>query len=68
MLDGKLALDDNPLPSATALVTGLSMTIDGIRKDKPVRELTNSHLNLVRARLADSMFWYASYVEWLDRD
>jgi uncharacterized protein YyaL (SSP411 family) len=68
MLDGKLALDDNPLPSATALVTGMSLTMESLRRDKKLREAVKAHLELVHARLSDSIFWYASYVEWLDRD
>ncbi len=68
MLDGKLALDDNPLPSATALITGMTLTMDGLQKDKKLSEAVKAHLEQVRARLSDSIFWYASYVEWLDRD
>lgn len=67
MLDGKLALDDNPLPSATALVAGVSLTNDSLKKDKKIQKAVSGHLNRVRARLSDSIFWYASYVEWLDR-
>ncbi len=67
MLDGKLALDDNPLPSATAMVVSVSATADDLRNDKKIRENLTAHLNEVRARLSDSIFWYASYVEWLDR-
>jgi uncharacterized protein YyaL (SSP411 family) len=68
MLDGKLALDDNPLPSATALVVGLSLTTNSLKKDKKVHDASIAHLGQVRARLPDSIFWYASYVEWLDRE
>ena len=68
MLGGKLALDDNPLPSATALITGLSLTTDSLRKDKKIGEAASGHLQQVRAQLTDSVFWYASYVEWLDRE
>ncbi len=66
MLDGKLALDDNPLPSATALIAGLSVTMDELRKDKEIHAAVTGHLDNVRARLSNSIFWYASYVEWLD--
>ena len=68
MLGGKLALDDNPLPSATALITGLSLTTESLRKDKKIHEAASGHLRQVRAQLTDSVFWYASYVEWLDRE
>ena len=68
MLDGKLALDDNPLPSATAVVTGLSLTIDSLQNNTQIQKAANIHLDQVRARLSDAIFWYASYVEWLDRD
>ncbi|TCK19555.1 hypothetical protein DFR30_2869 [Thiogranum longum] len=68
MLDGKLALDDNPLPSATALVAGLSLDMEGLQNNKPVQKLVTTHLDQVRSRLSDSIFWYASYVEWLDRN
>ena len=67
MLDGKVALDDNPLPSATALITGVSLTNDGLKKDKKIPQAVSDHLERVRAQLSDSIFWYASYVEWLDR-
>ncbi|VAW76680.1 Uncharacterized protein YyaL [hydrothermal vent metagenome] len=66
MLDGKLALDDNPLPSATALISGLSLSTDALRKDEKISKAVSSHLEDVRTRLSDSIFWYASYVEWLE--
>ncbi len=68
MLDGKLALDDNPLPSATALVTGLTLVADNLQKNTPLQKMASTHLDQVRARLSDAIFWYASYVEWLDRN
>ena len=68
MLNGKVALDDNPLPSATALVTGVSLTNKDLKQDKKIRQAVSDHLARVRARLSDSIFWYASYVEWLDRN
>ncbi len=68
MLDGRLALDDNPLPSGTALITGLSLMTDSLQKDKKLHTAATDHLGKVRAQLSDAIFWYASYVELLDRE
>ena len=63
MLDGKLALDDSPLPSATAVISRLSLLHPELKKDKQIQVLLREHLQRVRASLADSILWYASYVE-----
>ena len=67
MLDGKLALDDGHLPSASAVAVAVARTLEGVRGDKRLAGQVDAHLDEVRARLTDSIFWYASYVEWLDR-
>jgi len=68
MLDGVVALDDSPLPSATATVTRLSRQHPALWKDTELQKKVEAHLDQVRAYLGDSMFWYASYVELLDAD
>jgi len=68
MLDGVVALDDSPLPSATATVTRLSRQHPALRKDAELQKKVAAHLKQVRAYLVDSMFWYASYVELLESD
>jgi len=68
MLDGVVALDDSPLPSATATVTRLSRQHPALRKDTELQKKVTLHLDQVRAYLGDSMFWYASYVELLETD
>ena len=66
MLGGRIALDDSPLPSATATITRLSQLHEGLRKDADVQKKVGAHLNEVRAYLGDSVFWYASYVPLLE--
>ena len=68
MLDGVVALDDSPLPSATATVTRLSRQHPVLRKDAELQKKVNVHSDQVRAYLGDSMFWYASYVALLESD
>ena len=63
MLEGKLALDDSPLPSATAVISRLSLLHPELKKDKQIQVLLQEHLQRVRASLADSILWYASYVQ-----
>ncbi len=66
MLGGRVALDDSPLPSATAIITRLSQLHEGLQKDADIQKKVNAHLDEVRAYLADSVFWYASYLELLE--
>jgi len=66
MLGGRIALDDSPLPSATATITRLSQLHEGLKKDVDVQKKVGAHLNEVRAYLGDSVFWYASYVPLLE--
>ena len=68
MLDGVVALDDSPLPSATAAVTRLSRRHPVLRTDAQLQKKVDEHLEQVRAYLEDSMFWYASYVALLESD
>ncbi|MGI9320529.1 MAG: thioredoxin domain-containing protein [Thiogranum sp.] len=68
MLDGVVALDDSPLPSATANVTRLSRQHPALRKDAELQNSVDAHLEQVGAYLGNSMFWYASYVELLETD
>ncbi len=66
MLGGRVALDDSPLPSATATITRLSQLHEGLRNDADIQKKVNAHLNEVRLYQGDSVFWYASYLELLE--
>jgi len=66
MLGGRVALDDSPLPSATATITRLSQLHEDLKKDADIQKKVSAHLNEVRIYLADSVLWYASYVELLE--
>ena len=68
MLDGVIALDDSPLPSATSAVTRLSRQHPALSSDGQLQKTVDDHLNQVRAYLGESMFWYASYVALLESD
>jgi uncharacterized protein YyaL (SSP411 family) len=65
MLNGKLALDDGPLPSASAVLSHLSMETPDLTSDMAIQEQLMRHLQQVRGGLSDAIFWYASYVELL---
>ena len=65
MQNGKLALDDASLPSATAVISRLSAEIPALAADQRINKQLASHLQQVRSRLSDAIFWYASYVELL---
>ena len=64
-LGGKLAFTDNPLPSASAVLTGLARSDPVLKKNRPLQSRVNEHLQQVRDALTDSLFWYASYVDLL---
>jgi len=66
MLGGRVALDDSPLPSATATITRLSQLHKDLRKDTDIQKKVNAHLDEVRIYHGDSVFWYASYLELLE--
>ncbi len=66
MLDGRIALDDSPLPSATAALSALGLQLDGLKGDQTLHEHIQAHLDQVRALLGDSVFWYAGYVPLLE--
>ncbi|GMQ89090.1 MAG: thioredoxin domain-containing protein [Gammaproteobacteria bacterium] len=66
MLGGRVALDDSPLPSATATIARLSQLHEGLRKDADIQKKVNAHLNEFRIYHGDSVFWYASYLELLE--
>ena len=66
MLGGRVALDDSPLPSATATITRLSQLHEGLQKDADIQKKVSTHLNEVRVYQGDSVFWYASYLELLE--
>jgi uncharacterized protein YyaL (SSP411 family) len=68
MLDGQIALQDSPLPSATAVITRLSLELGTLRVNPEIQEKIRDHLDQARTFLGDSLFWYASYVELLDPD
>ena len=65
MLEGSLAMQDSPLPSATAVISRISGEHPALQADKAVQKQLQQHLRLVHAELGDSIFWYASYVELL---
>jgi len=65
MLDGQFALDDGPLPSASAVLSRLSREDPVLAQDASIHALLKEHLRAVRTHLSDSMFWYASYIELL---
>jgi uncharacterized protein YyaL (SSP411 family) len=65
MLDGRLAIEDGPLPSASAVISRLSREDPVLARDKNIQTLLADHLQQARAGLADAIFWYASYVELL---
>jgi hypothetical protein len=65
MLNGKLALDDGPLPSASAVLSHMSMETPDLTSDMAIQEQLTRHLQQVRGGLSDAIFWYASYVELL---
>ena len=68
MLDGVIALDDSPLPSATATLARLSRQHPVLSRDGQLQKTVDAHLDQVRAHLGESMFWYASYVALLASD
>jgi uncharacterized protein YyaL (SSP411 family) len=68
MLDGKLALDDSALPSATAVISRLSRDHRVLAEDASIQKLLADHLQQVRSNLSDDIFWYAGYVELLVAD
>ncbi len=65
MLGGRVALDDSPLPSATAVITRLSQLHPELKNDAAIQKQVKAHLDAVRDTLGDSVFWYASYLELL---
>jgi uncharacterized protein YyaL (SSP411 family) len=65
MLEGSLAMRDSPLPSATAAISRISGEHPTLQADKTIQKQLQQHLQAVHARLGDSIFWYASYVELL---
>ena len=66
MLDGRLALDDSALPSASATLTRLARRHPGLHEDAGLQRQVDGHLAQVRAYLGDFVFWYAGYVELLE--
>jgi uncharacterized protein YyaL (SSP411 family) len=66
MLEGRIATEDSPLPSTTAAISYLSAHHQTLREDEDIQEQLAGHLAEVRAHLADSAFWYASYLELLE--
>lgn len=65
MLDGKLALDDSSLPSATAVISRLSRLHPALAGDASIQKQLKAHLQQVREHLSDALFWYAGYTELL---
>lgn len=65
MLEGSPAMRDSPLPSATAAISRISAEHPALQGDKAIQKQLQQHLQTVHARLGDSIFWYASYVDLL---
>jgi len=65
MLEGKLALEDSSLPSATAVLCRLSRDIPAVRHDATLQTELDGYLKQVRAGLGDNLFWYAGYLPCL---
>jgi uncharacterized protein YyaL (SSP411 family) len=68
MLEGRIALDDSPLPSATAAVTALGLQLDQSEDNSMLHDQIQEHLAQVHGWLGDSVFWYAGYVPLLQTD
>ncbi len=66
MLEGRIATEDSPLPSTTAAISYLSAHHRMLKEDDQLQEQLAGHLAQVRGHLADSAFWYASYLELLE--
>jgi len=66
MLEGRIASEDSPLPSASAAISYLSRAHPGLQSDPGIQKKLDAHLEQVRAHLGDAAFWYASYVELLE--
>jgi len=66
LLGGRIASEDSPLPSSSATLCYLSRVHPGLKSDTEIQKLLAGHLEQVRNHLADSAFWYASYLELLE--
>ena len=66
MQEGRIALDDSPLPSATAVVTALARQLVALTGDRVMQDQVLAHLDQVGSWLGDSVFWYAGYVPLLE--
>ncbi|MCO6412847.1 MAG: thioredoxin domain-containing protein [Thiogranum sp.] len=65
MLEGRIALEDGPLPSASAVIAQLTSRHASLKKDKGLQDQLGAHLAQVNAHLGGSAFWYASYMPLL---
>ncbi len=66
MLEGRIATEDSPLPSATAAISYLSVHHKALQEDDQIQEKLADHLEKVRDHLTDTAFWYAGYLELLE--
>ena len=66
MLEGRIAIEGSSLPSASAVITAISMELPSLARDPAVQKKLSSHLDQVAGQLLDSVFWYAGYVELLE--
>lgn len=66
MLEGRIATEDSPLPSASAAISYLSVHHRALQEDDHIREQLAGHFDEVRDHLADAAFWYAGYLELLE--
>lgn len=65
-LGGSIALPDNSLPSASAVLTRLALTSKKLAADRPLQKKVRTHLDSVRQFLVAELFWYAGYVDLLN--
>ena len=66
MLEGRIATEDSPLPSATAAISYLSAQHEALKDDPRIKKELAGHLDQVRTHLGDAAFWYAGYLELLE--
>ena len=66
MLEGRIASEDSPLPSASATVSYLSRAHPALNADAGIQKQLDAHLDQVRDHLSDAAFWYVSYLELLE--
>jgi uncharacterized protein YyaL (SSP411 family) len=66
VLEGQVAIEDGPLPSASATIAVLTRSDARLRANDEINRKLDRHLDAARRYLGDSLFWYASYTPLLD--